>query len=215
MKKLILSLLAITLLASTSDVFAQDAGRSSIGLIDMAHVFQNYKKFEDLRAGLQAEIEKADAELQQKAEVMKQMQEELKRFEQGSAEYERGEKALLEAKGDIQAFQAATQRKLARRESEMFKVIYSDVTQAVTLGAQHMKFTVVMRFNRKEIDDSTSPAEAVQTMNKTILYFQPENDMTDSVLKYLNNRYEASSDASRPPVQPASAQSPAPNRNRR
>ncbi len=207
MKKLILSLLAVTVLAAGGAVQAQESG-NGIGLIDMAHVFQNYKKFEDLRDELQAEITRADAELQQKGEQLKQLQENLQRFQAGSAEYEQAEKALLDAKGDIQAFQAATQRKLARRESEMFKIIYADVAQAVALGAKHMKFSMVMRFNRKEIDDSTSPAEAVQTMNKTILYHQASNDMTDSVLKYLNSRYQ-SPNAGPTPAQSASQTRPA------
>ena len=67
MKKLILSLLALAVITATSTttVQAQTAAATTghrIGLIDMAHVFQNYKKFEALRTDLQAEITKSDAE---------------------------------------------------------------------------------------------------------------------------------------------------------
>ena len=43
----------------------------------MAEVFQGYKKFEDMRAELQAEIEKSDAEAKLMVERMQKMQQEM------------------------------------------------------------------------------------------------------------------------------------------
>ena len=79
MKKLILSLLAIAVISPAA--FAQAPAASTeghrIGLIDMAHVFQNYKKFESLRNNLQAEIEKSDAEAKKLVDRMQKMQTEM------------------------------------------------------------------------------------------------------------------------------------------
>lgn len=200
MKKSILSLLALAVIVSATPASAQNtaaapASGHRIGLIDMAHVFQNYKKFEDLRNTLQAEIQKSDAEAKQMVERLQKMQEEIKKFDAGGAQYEQAEKQILEQKGEFDAFRASTQRRLARRESEMFKVIYTDVTSAVKLYAEYAKFDHVMRFNRKGIDDTTNPQEAVQTMNKTFIYTTPQNDITDTVLDYLNKQYAKSSDS--------------------
>lgn len=197
-KKLILSLLALAVIAAADCASAQTAAPAAdnsghrIGLIDMAHVFQNYKKFEALRSELQAEIEKSDAEAKQKVERLQAMQTEIKKFDAGGAQYEQYEKQILEEKGEFDAFRAATQRRLARRESEMFKTIYTDVTAAVKLYADYAKYDHVMRFNRKGIDDSTSPQEAVQTMNKTFIYTNPSYDITEPVLDYLNRTYAKS-----------------------
>jgi len=197
-KKYILSLLAVATLVPADTVLAQKAAPAStaghrIGLIDMAHVFQNYKKFEDLRNGLQAEIEKSDAEAKGMVEKLQRMQEEIKKFDAGGPQYEQAEKQILNQKGEFDAFRAATQRRLARRESEMFKVIYTDVTASVKLYAEYAKFDHVMRYNRKGIDNTTNPQEAVQTMNKTFIYTKSENDITDTVLTYLNKQYAKTS----------------------
>lgn len=194
MKRTLFTLLAVMTLLSSSPVQAQNQTAAPptghrIGLIDMAHVFQNYKKFESLRTELQAEIEQSDAEAKTMVEKLQKMQEEIKKFDAGSPEYEQREKQLLDLKGEFDAFRAATQRRLARRESDMFKVVYTDVTAAVKLYAEYAKFDHVMRFNPKEIDDSTNPQDAVQTMNKTFIYTRPENDITETVLKYLNSTY--------------------------
>lgn len=198
MKKILLSLLSIAVVTATGAAQAQERSPKAgpghrVGLIDMAHVFQNYKKFESLRNDLQAEIEKSDAEAKTLVDRLKRMQEEIKKFDAGGSQYEQAEKQILEQKGEFDAFRAATQRRLARRESEMFKIIYTDVTAAVKLYAEYAKFDHVMRFNRKGIDDTGNPQEAVQTMNKTFIYWKKDNDITDPVLDYLNRSYAKSS----------------------
>ena len=145
--------------------------------------------FRSLRTALQSEIEKSDAEAKAKVERLQKLQGELKKYDSGGAQYEQAEKTVLEAKGDFDAFRASTQRKLARRESEMFKIIYTDVTAAVKLYAEYAKFDHVMRYNKKDVADTMAPQEAVQTMNKTFIYTKAENDITDTVLKYLNDKY--------------------------
>ncbi len=201
MKKFVLSLLAACTIAAASPVMAQNAPAAAaapkadiphrVGLIDMAEVFQGYKKFEDLRNALQAEIEKSDADAKIMIEKMQKVQAELneQKFTPGSPQFEQAEKTLLQHKSDFEAFRAATQRKLARRESEMFKVIYSDTTKAVSLYADYAKYTVVMRFDRKDIDENTPPAEAVQRMNKQVVFHRTSDDITDVVLGYLNKEY--------------------------
>lgn len=214
MKKTAFSLLtaivvtfATPALAQTSQPAQAAPAAHRVGLIDMAEVFQGYKKFEDLRNALQAEIEKSDAEAKVMIEKMQKVQAELneKKFTPGSPQFEQAEKTLLQHKSDFEAFRAATQRKLARRESEMFKVIYSDTTKAVALYAEYAKYTIVLRFDRKDIDENTPPAEAVQRMNKQVVYHRGNDDITDTVLGYLNKQYGASSSAgSQQAVRPVS-----------
>jgi outer membrane protein len=204
-KNLVVVLVAAIAAGFLSPVQAQDAAKPApaaakdttphrVGLVDMAEVFQGYKKFEDLRAELAAEIEKSDAEAKVMVERMQKMQQGMQesKLAPGSPEYEQAEKTLLNAKGEFEAFRAATQRKLARRESEMFKVIYADTTSMVKKYAEYAKYTVVVRFDRKDIDENTPPNEAVQRMNKQVVYYRADDDITDVVLQTLNKQYEGS-----------------------
>ena len=135
-------------------------------------------------------------------EKMQKMQLEMQesKLAPGSPQYEQAEKTLLGAKGEFEAFRAATQRKLARRESEMFKVIYADTTMMVQKYAEYAKYTMVVRFDSKDIDENTAPAEAVQRMNKQVVYYRAEDDITDVVLSTLNSKYEGATGASKAPV---------------
>lgn len=217
MKNLVVALVAALAAGSMVPTQAQEAAKPAaaaakdttphrVGLVDMAEVFQGYKKFEDLRNELSAEIAASDAEAKLMVEKMQKMQQEMQesKLSPGSPQYEQAEKALLDAKGEFEAFRAATQRKLARRESEMFKVIYADTTTMVKKYAEYAKYTMVVRFDRKDIDENTPPAEAVQRMNKQVVYYRTEDDITDVVLSTLNKQYEGSTGAAKP-IRPASA----------
>lgn len=222
MRKLAVALAAALAVGFQLPAIAQEAARpaakpaaertmSRVGLIDMAKVFEGYAKFKVLRDELAAEIEKSDAEARVMVEKMQAMQKELQEsgFQAGSAEYERAEKGLLDAKGEFEAFRAATQRKLARRESEMFKVIYADTTSMIRKYAEWAEYTVVIRFDSKDIEEDTPPAEAVQRMNKQVVFYRAENDITDIVLQSLNKAYQGSAAAAKTPARAASATAPA------
>ena len=110
MMKIVVALLAAAAVNFASPILAQDAAKPPatpkdvsphrVGLVDMAEVFQGYKKFEDMRSELQAEIEKSDAEAKLMVERMQKMQQEMieSKLAPGSVQYEQGEKALLDAK---------------------------------------------------------------------------------------------------------------------
>ncbi len=188
MKKYILSILAAAVMITAGTVQAQSAGHRT-GLIDMAHVFEKYKKFEGLRDGLKSEMDQTDAEAKQMVERLQKMQEEIRKFDAGSAQYEQAEKQILNEKGKLDGFVAAAKRRFGRREADMLKVIYNDVTAAVKLYAEYAKFDHVVRFNRKGMEEADNPQVAIQTMNKTYIYWKSENDITDKVLGYLNQEY--------------------------
>ncbi len=211
MKKFAVVMMAAMVAGTIVPVLAQDGAKPAapkdatphrVGLVDMAEVFQGYKKFEQLRTALSTEIEKSDAEAKLMVERMQAMQQEMaeSKLAPGSAQYEQAEKALLDAKGEFEAFRAATQRKLARRESEMFKVIYADTTMMVKKYAEYAKYTVVMRFDRKDIDENTAPNEAVQRMNKQVVYYRADDDITDVVLSTLNKEFEKANPGAVPSV---------------
>ena len=174
-----------------------------VGLIDMAHVFQEYEKFKVLREDLKAEIERTDAQARQSLDQVTGVQTRIKEFKQGSPEYVQLEKQLLDAKSKYDAFRAGAQRDLMRKESKIYKQIYLEVSDAVKKYADVYSYTLIMRFSRKTVDDSTTPPEIVQGMNKQVVYFRSDDDITDKVLRYLNNQYQNTGGGSARPRQPS------------
>ena len=208
MKRYLISALAITALglpafpdtAAGQNQAAAEVLPHKVGLIDMGHVFQEYDKFKLLRDELKTEIEASDASAKQFLDQSQTLQAKIKEFKQDSQKYVEIEKQLLQVKSDFEAFRAGAQRDLMRRESQIYKSVYMEVADAVREYAKYYKYTLVIRFNRKNVGASEAPGDIVQGMNRQVVYFQDRDDITDKVLRYLNNNYRKQ--AARPAAAP-------------
>ena len=195
MKHLLISALTVAILGSVAGVNTASAQAKpadpahKVGLIDMGHVFQEYAKFKKLREGLQSEIQKSDAQAKQYLDKSQNLQKKIKTFQQGSTQYAQIEKQLLEVKAQFEAFRAGAQRDLMRKESQIYKQCYVDVSKAVGEYAKYYNYTLIMRFNRKDVTESEAPGEIVNSMNRQVIWHRPKDDITDSVLNYLNKQY--------------------------
>ena len=184
-------LTVISMLAGTEAALAQEpSAPHKIALIDMAHVFKNYKKFDEKREGLKVEIEASEGKIKQELEVLKSLQEQLKAMAEGTPQFKAKEQELASKAADIQAYREVQQRDFLRQESQIYKAIYTEVTAAVTKYAEYYKYSLVMRFKRDEMPATDNPNDVISKMNGTVIYHRPEDDITDAVLDFLNRNYK-------------------------
>jgi len=198
-KKLILSSLTVAILATLSFSVqnAQAQGTATkkatvhkVGLIDMAHVFKEYTKFKALREGLKAEITQSDTEAKAKAADVQKIQEKLKQLKQGSPDFLTTEKQLAQAASNFEAFRKVAQRDFLRKEAGIYHTVYMEVADAVQKYADVYYYTLIIRFNREDLD-SADPQKLIQGMNRQVVFHRPEDDITLSVLDFLNRKYDA------------------------
>lgn len=159
-----------------------------IGLVDMARVFKEYNKFEDMRASLKAEMEIALAEAKKIAAEAEKVKEELKLLKPGSAEFIKRETDLAQLSSDFDTKRKVANAQYQRKEAEIFQDIYIDSVGVIKLYAEHFKFSMVMRFNSAELD-KTNPSSLANGLNKLVIYHRPQDDITDAVIDYLNRKY--------------------------
>ena len=159
-----------------------------IGLVDMARVFKEYKKFEDMRAALKAEMEIALAEAKKIAATAEKVKEELKLLKQGSAEFIKRESDLAQLSSDFETKRKIANVQYQRKEAEIFQKIYVDAVAVIKLYAEHFQYSMVMRFNSAELDKNNQ-ASVVNGLNKLVIYHLPQDDITDAVIDYLNRKY--------------------------
>ncbi len=184
------------IVAMSTNTFAQaPAGASDlphkIGLIDMAYIFKNYKKFDDRRESLKADITKTDEQARAMAEQLKGIETELKsgKFKPDSAEYQQLEARGFQLKSQFEQFSTKAKRDFLTKESEIYKEIYLEVTKAVKTYSEFYHYTLIVRFSREQIDGDEDPRELIQGMNNLVIYHNPEFDITEKVLAFLNQQY--------------------------
>jgi len=173
-----------------------------VGLIDMAHVFKHYKKFESLRDDLKAEVQ--DIETQAK-EIQQQgvaLQSQMKAFQEGTKEFTKLEQDIGKKQVEFESFKRSSQRELLKKEAAIYLQVYNETSEAVKKYADYFHYTLVMRFNREELD-SENPQALLNGMNRQVVYHRTEDDITISVLDYLNKQYDKSLKTTTPAGSPA------------
>jgi Skp family chaperone for outer membrane proteins len=182
---------------------AAESRPHKVGLIDMAYVFKNYKKFEYLREDLKAQIAESELQAKQMAEEIKGLQAEMKELKEGSDQFSAKEKKLAELSAKFETFRRATQREILKEESAIYHTIYMEVADAVKRYSKYYGYTLVLRFNREDLNPE-DPQGLIQGMNRQVVFHQQEDDMTDSVLDHLNQKFADTSGAStKPATRPA------------
>ena len=159
-----------------------------VGLIDMAHVFKNYKKFEDLREELKEEIGGSEAKAKGMQEELAKMQKDMKGMAEGGTDYTKAEQIIVKKAAEFETFRRAASRDFLKKESQIYLQVYNETSGAVEKYAKYHKYTLIIRFNREELD-TENPQNLLQGMNRQVVYHQSEDDITPSVLEFLNRKY--------------------------
>ena len=194
-RTLILSVVSACLVGVSVNAHAQDAqpaGQSpthKIGLIDMARVFQEYAKFSVLQEDLKAELQKNDQKAKSMAMQITKLRDEMKQFKQGSPEFIEREDNLTKLTTEFETFRKQVQREIVRKEADIYKTVYLEVVDVVRVYAEYYKYTLVLRFNTNTLE-SEDPQKLIQGINKQVVYYRAEDDITLSVIEYLNRKYD-------------------------
>jgi outer membrane protein len=160
-----------------------------IGLVDMARVFKEYKKFQSLRDDLKGIMETRMKEAQAIATEAKTISEQIKLLKRGSVEFIAKESRLTELTTKFQTKQKIARAEYVRKEAEMFKQIYVEARDVIKLYSEHFKYTLVLRFNSQPLDtESGIPQDVANSLNKLVVYHRAQDDITDAIIEYLNRK---------------------------
>jgi len=195
-KSLLVSLTVVTLLTGmTTAAWSQQSTTPTttrIALVDMAHIFKNYEKFKNLREDLNTEFKASEEKAKGMALQIQNLTKQIKspQIKEGGPVYVQKEKELIQLRSEFEAYRKNAQREFIRKESEIYKTVYLEVTDMVAAYAKHKNYTMVLRFDSTPVSERKQPQEILQGMNQQVVYFQESNDITKDVLHYLAERYK-------------------------
>lgn len=174
---------------------AAPAETGPVAVIDMAEVFANYDKFEDVRETLKKEIEAEGKKAEGLAANVKKLQAELQSgaIPQDDERYLQKAVELKNAQTNLQAEQMRISQKFMKKEAELYKEIYNDVTSMVAFWCNKKGYSLVIRYKRDGVEDSKQTNEILQGMNRLVVYHTPQDDITDTIIYGLDKTYSTKS----------------------
>ncbi|QDT17495.1 OmpH family outer membrane protein [Alienimonas californiensis] len=174
---------------------AATAPTGPVAVIDMAEVFANYDKFEDVRETLKAEIQAEGAKAEGLAKEVQTLQAQLQAgtIAQDSEEYLQKAVALKNKQTELQAEQMRISQRFMKKEAELYKEIYNDVTAMVKMWCERKSYSLVIRYKRDGVDEAKQTNDILQGMNRLVVYHTPQDDITDTIIYALDRSYSAKS----------------------
>lgn len=213
MKRTITALSTIALLAGIT-ISAQSQGQTpaastaplpvKIGLVDMAKVFKDYDKFNDMREALKGEMQTQLEQAQSIAAEAKKVTDELALIKKGTEKYITLEQRLARLSSDFETKRKLAQANYVRREAEIFEKIYTESTAIIEQYAKYYKYTLILRFNSEPVN-AEDPKSLAASLNKLVIYNRPNDDLTRAIVGHLNKSYVKKTGQLARPVTPGTA----------
>lgn len=203
MKKLILTAAGFLCLAGATYVVAFAAGDDKnrkdaadegaphrIGVVDIEYIFEKYDK-------VKAEFEDLKGQAQQQEDTLKAMQkrgqelvEELKSLKEDTPEFKAKQEKLYQYQAQFEGKRKQYQTEFKREDARIALTIYQEIQDAVKVVASHNNITLVVKCSRSEAGNANNPMKTQVMMNQAVVFHRKQDDMTDLVLKLLNQRYQ-------------------------
>ena len=176
-----------------------------VALIDIAYIFKNLPAIKDHANKVKDEIKKEEAEQKKQRDILNQAVEQLRALKVGTDEYTRQEEHVANLESKIRLRRVHTHRGLNEAQAKLYYDSYQQITAAVRAIATHNNIQLVLRYNSEEMDSEQSDS-VVRAVMKNVVYHDSTIDMTDTVMRYLEQK------ANTPQAATAGNSSPVTNR---
>lgn len=149
---------------------AAAAAELKVGYVDLAKVFDSYRRTEESDQVLQQKSKQKQTELEGRVEELKKLRQSLELLNDQARETKARD--IEEKSDELKRLKSRSERELLRERNEMAKGILQEIGQAVTEYAKANSFSVILN-------------------QQVLLYGEDAYDVTDEILKLLNDRYAA------------------------
>ncbi len=181
-----------------------------IAVLDMAQLLRQYKKTVELRDEINTSGETSNAKLK---EMYGKGQELIQSLKDGSIEpespkFRERELEIYRLESYIKSAKTSAEKELKRQELKASVEVYDEIQDVLKLFCEHNGFTVILRIDN-EGAAATDPQALGRFLGQNIIFHQHRDDITSSVVAYLNRRYESSAQseaATGPKSSPPSSQ---------
>lgn len=175
--------------AKSAQTANSTSGTMRIGVVDLVRVFNEFDQTKALNAELEkykVQISDEKAKREERLDVEKNT---LQGFSPDSAEYVQRLKAFKKTMIEHKAWLAATREDIGDEHRAWIERTYTAVTAGIAAVAKQRGIDVVL--TREELDTNVAETEALlkQILNRKVVYFDSNLDVTEAVLVNLNETF--------------------------
>ena len=164
--------------------------QQDICIVDVSRIFESHQGFNAQLEGLKQAAEQYKVRLQDLGQQLRAKSERLQDFSPSSEEYRQLENELASTSANLEVERRAKTREFVQLEARLHFDTYVEISRLIAQLCEQNGFRLAMRFDSTPmtLDD---PQSIPQRINGSIVYFQPQKDITDSVIRMVNQAGQA------------------------
>jgi Skp family chaperone for outer membrane proteins len=160
-----------------------------IGVVNIAKVFANYKKTQDLERDLRATRDQKQQVADEKRNEIVKVRDSIALLEIGTDERKKLEEEFQKKQVEFQTFQRVTTESLSGKRRDVTEKLYSEIVKAIADLGKEQNFDVIIKVEDTSLSSETLDELLFKINQRNVVYAAPKLDITDAVLNRLNKGY--------------------------
>jgi Skp family chaperone for outer membrane proteins len=178
-------------------IFAQDAAKpvptpigeyTKVGMLDVNYIFKKHAKFTEEMTQLKKEADEMDKQMKEQEGTLKTLANQLQSMTVGTTEYTELEGKIARSKAEWTIDVQTQRRTFLQREANVYRLTYAEIENEVEKYSREHNFDIIMRFMGDPVN-SNNPESILANINKPIVYYKHEMDITPAILKILAEKH--------------------------
>lgn len=158
-----------------------------VALLDVSYIFKKHARLKALMDEMKGDVDVAEARVKEQRDAILKLREQLNTFHPGSPDYKALEETVAKRQADLAIKIQQQKREFLIREAKNYYTVYQEIQQEVNYYCQSQGVAVVLRFSREAVDVD-SPDSVLAEINKPVITYDRNLDITDLILNQLNRR---------------------------
>jgi len=161
----------------------------NIALIDVKYIFEKHARFKMMMDELKADVERAEAQVKAEQETIKKLAQRLENF-RGTPEYKAMEEEVAKRQSDLTVQIQLQRKEFLQREARIYYTVYQEVLQELAYYCPRNGIDIVFRFSGDPVDVEL-PNSVLGYVNRPVVWYGKDRDITGIILESLNRRFVA------------------------
>lgn len=183
----------VGLAALLTNAVAQPAtsARGQIAFCDLVMVFNNYQRAKDMTTELNERRKAIEAERDTRSKAVEALNMELQNYKKGSQQYEKTLNEVQRQAIELEAYLRFQEQLALREHRSLTEEMYNEIIAAVAKAATQQGISVVLQREQELLNTDDTKVMLQQIYSRKVLYFADGLDITDAIMKSLDQAYKA------------------------
>jgi len=174
----------------TNSLYSQQDQPVKVGVVDLKLVSENFEKWKKLATQLDSETEKSNEKLAAMGKEIEKLQEMEKEFKPGSDKHKETQIALSTKDIEMKSFLHTEQNRLKEMAERLGGELLNNIEDVIKTYGRKEGYTLIIKKEEMPVQNQDWMQLRNYVSRKSVMYYSADIDLTNKIVKILNENYK-------------------------